>query len=89
MNTSNKPYNDQSQDDFVIREFKENLTQGDLIWHRDREDRLISPINKTDWLIQIDDQLPKIIKENTFIPKGVFHRLLKGTGSLILKIKKI
>jgi hypothetical protein len=88
MNSSNKPYSEESQDDFIIREFKENLTQGDLIWHKDREDRLISPINKTDWMIQIDNELPKVIKENTFIPKEVFHRLLKGTGNLELKIVK-
>jgi hypothetical protein len=88
MNSSNKPYSEESQDDFIIREFKENLTQGDLIWHKDREDRLISPINRTDWMIQIDNELPKVIKENTFIPKEVFHRLLKGTGNLELKIVK-
>jgi hypothetical protein len=39
-------------------------------------------------MIQIDNELPKVIKENTFIPKEVFHRLLKGTGNLELKIVK-
>jgi hypothetical protein len=43
-------------------------------------------MNKTDWMIQIDNELPKSIEENTFIPKEVWHRLIKGSGDLIVKI---
>jgi hypothetical protein len=82
----NKPYNEQSSGGLIIREFNQSLIQGDLIWHRDKEDRLISPMNKTDWMIQIDNELPKSIEENTFIPKEVWHRLIKGSGDLIVKI---
>ena len=82
----NKPYNEQLNGDFIIREFNQSLIQGDLIWHRDKEDRLVSPMNKTDWMIQIDNELPKSIEENTFIPKEVWHRLIKGNGDLIVKI---
>lgn len=82
----NKPYNEQLNGDFIIREFNQSLIQGDLIWHRDKEDRLVSPMNKTDWMIQIDNELPKSIEENTFIPKEVWHRLIKGSGDLIVKI---
>jgi hypothetical protein len=86
MRDINKPYDEQSSGDLIIREFDQSLTQGDLIWHRDKEDRLISPMNKTNWMIQIDNELPKSIEENTFIPKEVWHRLIKGSGDLIVKI---
>jgi hypothetical protein len=50
-------------------------------WHRDREDRVIESIGETDWKIQIDDE-PKPIKGKIFIPMGVYHRVIKGTGNL-------
>jgi hypothetical protein len=58
------------------------------MWHRDREDRIIESIGKTDWLIQIDNELPKEINEKIFIPMGVYHRLIKGTNNLIIKLIK-
>ncbi len=83
-----KPYTQVTNTESIIREFKQSLTQGDLIWHRDKEDRLISPVYETDWMIQIDNRLPNPIEKNTFIPKEVWHRLIKGTGDLIIEIIK-
>ncbi len=72
-----------------IREFKNSTDCGDLHWHRDREDRIIESIETTDWKIQIDDELPKSLNEKVFIPMGVWHRLIKGTGDLRLKLIKL
>ena len=72
-----------------IREFNHETDSGEFMWHRDREDRLIKSIGKTDWLIQIDNELPKEINEEVFIPMGVYHRLIKGTNDLKIKLKKI
>jgi hypothetical protein len=58
------------------------------VWHRDREDRVIKSIGKTDWLIQIDNELPKEINEEVFIPMGVYHRLIKGTNDLKINLIK-
>ena len=72
-----------------IREFKHDTDSGDLQWHRDHEDRIIQSIGKTDWMIQLDNQLPKVINEKIFIPMGVYHRVIKGSGDLkIILIKK-
>jgi hypothetical protein len=71
-----------------IREFDKNIDSGEFVWHRDREDRVIKSIGKTDWLIQIDNELPKEINEEVFIPMGVYHRLIKGTNDLKIKLIK-
>lgn len=75
-------------DNTFIREFKQDTDSGEMVWHRDREDRIIESIGETDWLIQIDNELPKSINEEVFIPMGVYHRLIKGTGDLKIKLFK-
>lgn len=71
-----------------IREFKQETDSGEFMWHRDRENRMIESLNETDWMIQIDNELPKNIESEVFIPMGVYHRLIKGTGDLKIKLIK-
>lgn len=83
------PYiEEQISENTFIREFKQETDSGEFMWHRDREDRIIESINKTDWMIQIDNQLPKKIEGEIEIPMGVYHRLIKGTGDLKIKLIK-
>jgi len=76
-------------DNVFIREFKEDTDSGEFMWHRDREDRIIESIDETDWKIQLDDELPKVIQGEVFIPMGVYHRVIKGTGDLKIKLQKL
>ena len=76
-------------DNEFIRVFRGDTDSGHYHWHRDREDRIIESIGDTDWMIQIDNELPKVIKDKVFIPMGVYHRVIKGTGDLKIKLKKI
>ena len=71
-----------------IRVFDETIDPVELMWHRDQEDRLIEAIETTNWQIQLDNQLPTLIDKPIFIPKYVWHRTIKGTGSLKIKIIK-
>jgi hypothetical protein len=71
-----------------IREFKQETNSGEFMWHRDHEDRIIECVGETDWLIQIDNELPKNIEGKVFIPMGVYHRLIKGSGDLKVKLIK-
>ena len=75
-------------DNTFIREFKQYTDSGEFMWHRDREDRIIESIGQTNWMIQIDNELPKVI-DKVFIPMGVYHRLIKGTGDLKIKLIKL
>ena len=77
-----------NQDNIVVRRFKESLDTEELKWHWDEEDRVIHPIHKTDWMFQIDNQLPIPIDNRIFIPKGVWHRIIKGTGDLSVVVEK-
>ena len=72
-----------------IRTFFQDVDSGELYWHRDREDRIIESIEKTDWKIQLDNELPININDKIFIPKGVYHRLIKGKGDLKIKLTKL
>ena len=84
-----KPYTDlETTDKYIIREFNENIDPIELMWHRDDEDRLVEIIGKTDWQIQLDNCLPSSMEGRIFIPKHEWHRVIKGTGTLKLKIEK-
>lgn len=82
------PYTEQICEGFIIREFSSNVNSHLLKWHKDEEDRLITPIKTNDWQFQLDNHLPHIIKEPIFIPKGMIHRIIKGTTDLYIKIEK-
>lgn len=75
-------------DEYIIREFDQNIDPIELMWHRDDENRLIEAIEPTDWLVQLDNQLPKSITQLIFIPRHMWHRTIKGTGKLKIKIYK-
>jgi hypothetical protein len=84
------PYTDlEITKEYVIREFDENIDPIELLWHRDDEDRLIEPIQLTDWFIQLEDELPTLINKPIFIPRHTWHRTIKGSGSLVIKIQKL
>jgi hypothetical protein len=83
------PYIDiEVTDKYIIREFNENIDPIELMWHRDDENRLIEIIGNTDWKIQLENQLPTSINQPIFIPKHEWHRVIKGTKTLKLKIHK-
>ena len=76
-------------DNTFIREFVQDTDSGEFTWHRDRESRIIESIGETDWLIQIDNELPKKIEGEIFIPMGSYHRLIKGNGDLKIRLQKL
>jgi hypothetical protein len=76
-------------DNTFIRVFDQNTDVGEFHWHRDREDRIIEPLVITDWKIQLENQLPCKIEGKITIPYGVWHRLIKGTGDLKIKLIKL
>jgi len=82
-------YSDEIFDPYVIRTFHESTDIENLMWHRDEEDRIIISSFATDWQLQMEDSLPISLNSEVKIPAGIWHRLIKGTGSLTLKIVKI
>ena len=82
-----KPYKDEIKEGFVERVFSEDIDEIELMWHRDGEDREVEVIGKSDWMIQMDNELPKVLEGKIHIPEGVYHRVIKGSGDLKIKIK--
>jgi hypothetical protein len=85
-----RPYNDlEVTEDYVIREFDQNIDPIELMWHRDQEDRVVQSITSTDWQLQLDNSLPISLNNSIFIPKHLWHRVIKGSNTLKIKIAKL
>ena len=74
-----------------IRTFNKDVLTEELVWHRDREDRLVEIIEGNGWELQLDNELPiKMYNGDSFIiPEGVYHRVKRGNDKLVIKITKL
>ncbi len=85
------PYTDLgTETNLILREFKEDVDDNELIWHRDKSDREVTVLSGYNWKLQMDDELPEELKHGRVyhINKMVYHRLIKGSGKLLLKIRE-
>ena len=84
------PFKQTKINGLLIREFKSNVKNNDLVWHRDKLDRVVRVLEGKGWLLQMDNQVPEILLEGQdyFIPSHKYHRLIKGPGTLVLAIKE-
>lgn len=84
-NYKNLPFTEVINGNKKIRTFSANVDEGELHWHRDREDRLVEVLEGSNWKIQFDNELPREFT-SIIIPEGVYHRLIKGTDDLKISI---
>jgi hypothetical protein len=85
------PYTDRGREsNTFVREFANDLDDRELVWHRDKKDRFVKVMAGVGWQIQMDNQLPEELLPHHvyFIQKESYHRLIKGSGTLILEIKE-
>jgi quercetin dioxygenase-like cupin family protein len=82
-----KPY----VDDGCVRTFNANVNHGDLVWHRDKEDREITVLSGSGWKFQFDNQLPFDIEEGMcfFVPCMTYHRIIRGETNLTISIQRV
>ena len=87
---SELPFDQETQEGYKIRTFNEIVESEELKWHFDDTDREVTILESKGWGFQLDNELPVVLKEGDkiFIPKGVYHRVLKGNGNLKIKIKE-
>ena len=86
---SNRPYSQSETGTTLYREFLETVDEEELVWHRDRRDREVELLEPTDWMFQFDNEIPFLIKDKIFIPRETYHRLIKGTQNLRIKINEL
>lgn len=86
-----RPYKEKIKGNIKTRIFKNTLNESDLKWHRDENKRYIKVISGCNWKIQLEDSFPVTLKEGKtyFINTQKWHRLVKGEGDLVIKIKEI
>ncbi len=85
------PFTEQQLDTkLFLREFSADVDEMELIWHEDREDRIVSVVEGNGWKFQFDEELPIEMEDgiDITIPKGVIHRVIKGKGPLKIKVFK-
>ena len=83
-----KPYNQVETQECIYRVFSEDVETEELVWHRDRRDRLVKVIGGKNWKLQMENELPFDLEEDEsyFIPRETYHRILKGKKDLVLEI---
>jgi len=88
MSQENRPYQELRTFSHIHRKFTQDIEEEELVWHRDRRDREVTIVGKTDWMFQLEDEIPQQLKDIIFIPKDTYHRLIKGTGELNILIQE-
>ena len=86
-----KPYEEVAlTESLTIRKFSRNTRSDELVWHRDRENRIVEVISGKGWYFQTDDTLPVLLEKGAriAIPAGEYHRVIKGKDDLVIKIIK-
>jgi len=84
------PYTQNIEGEYIIREFDTNIQTEELVWHRDKKNRIVEVIKGSGWKFQMDNGLPIELKEGMIleIPKETYHRIGRGNTKLVIKIKQ-
>ena len=74
--------------DTLLREFSKDVDNDELVWHRDKNLRLVEVVSGEGWKFQRDEQLPVVLEAGDVfaIPAGEYHRLHRGETNLVVKI---
>lgn len=83
-------YRDILQEDGHYRIFESDVSEIELTWHRDKQNRKIHVVSGFDWKLQYDNELPIDLKEGDVIEiqKMRYHRIIRGSTGLILRIEE-
>jgi quercetin dioxygenase-like cupin family protein len=85
------PFEEEQIDQYnFIRTFPADVDEMDLIWHADRENRVVTVLEGNGWKFQFDEELPIEMTDglNISIFEGRIHRVIKGNGPLVIKLQK-
>lgn len=85
------PFSQEKVENKLERRFSFDVDEDELKWHFDEKDRHVTILEANGWGFQMDDDLPNKLQDNQeiFIPKFVWHRVIKGDGDLKISILEI
>jgi len=84
------PFKQIESDGKIIRTFTKDVDDEELKWHFDLEDRWVTILESNGWSFQFDNGLPTKLEnqDKLYIPKLVWHRVIKGDGNLVVSIQE-
>ena len=84
------PFEQIDKEGKIVRTFNPDVEEDELKWHQDLKDRKITVIQDGGWSFQMENSLPVKLSnaEQIYIPKFVWHRVIKGTGELVVEIEE-
>lgn len=87
---SDLPFSQYIKEGKLVRVFTPDVPADELKWHQDLKDRVVTVVEGGDWQFQMDDELPIKLKTGDIlnITKYAWHRVIKGTGNLIVEIEE-
>lgn len=85
------PFQEEIIENKKIRTFSPDVDEEELEWHVDEFDRKVKILEGGGWKIQMNNELPKLLKDGDeiFIPKMEWHRAIKGDDKLVIEIEEI
>jgi hypothetical protein len=84
------PFQQYIKEGKIVRVFTPDVDDDELKWHQDTTDRKVTVIQHGEWEFQMEDDLPVKLSnaEQIYIPKFVWHRVIRGIGTLIVEIEQ-
>ncbi len=71
------PFSEKQISENCFLRYFESSRADEMVWHQDPEDRKVRIIQGSGWMLQLDEELPLALVQNTWytIPKFEWHRL--------------
>ena len=84
------PFEQTEKEGKLIRVFSPDVESEELKWHQDLKDRKVIIIEDGGWSFQTENNLPEklTIAKEIFIPKLLWHRVIKGNKQLVVEIEE-
>jgi quercetin dioxygenase-like cupin family protein len=74
-----------------IRRITKEAVDGELTWHRDASDRVVTVLEGSGWKLQFDNQIPFNVEpgDRISVQANAWHRVIPGSGDLVMEIKEM
>jgi len=74
-----------------VRRITTESVDGELTWHRDASDRVVTVLEGSGWKVQFDNQIPFRVRpgDTISVQANAWHRVIPGSGDLVMEIREM
>ena len=75
----------------VQRNFMSMISEEELNWHKDKEEREVFLVEGDGWYLQMENEIPILMQKGSIfkIPKETWHRIINKNGvNLVINVRK-